>query len=205
MRLAQPAAGASSNSRCSRSIDAVREALKARAHLSARRGRGQCVAGAFDAGRSRHLAAARGGFEPTAKSRSSVLHAGASTLDIAHRLAGRQRRAAHEIRVDAARAAPAVGDRPDDQRLAALHVAGCEDAGDVRHPVRVAGDGAALGQRDPQLARSGRCARGRRIPSRAARGRRRTRSVAFGVDARVACRRATRPSAVPENRSVAIA
>ena len=35
-----------------------------------------------------------------------------------------------------------VGDRPDDQRLAALHVAGREDAGDVRHPVRVAGDGA---------------------------------------------------------------
>ncbi len=196
-------------------VDAVRELLERGAPtLSTRRGRGQRVAGAFDAGeRRRHLIAAAGMATKTRRHEKDqhcfVLSCfrgwRESTLD--HLRTTRpepEATTAHEIGIDAARAAPAVGDRPDDERLAALHVAGREDARDVRHPVRIAGDGAALGQRNPQLARSGRSARARRIPSPAARGPRRTRSAPW-CRRSVAWRRATRPSAVPAKRSVAIA
>src|SRR5215472_18496463 len=46
--------------------------------------------------------------------------------------------APHEIGVDRARGAPTLGDGPDDQGLAALHVTRGEDARHVGHPVGVA-------------------------------------------------------------------
>src|SRR5207247_7059335 len=51
--------------------------------------------------------------------------------------AGRQHRFAHEVAVDAAGGVAALGDRPDDERLATTHVARGEDAGDARHFVAV--------------------------------------------------------------------
>ena len=72
--------------------------------------------------------------------------------------------------------APAFGNRPHDERLAALHVAGGEHAGHARHPVLVAPDVAAVGHLDAELRRACRCAPGRGIPSPAARGRPSARS-----------------------------
>ena len=63
-------------------------------------------------------------------------------------------RLARQEQVHAARAAAPVGDRPDDQRLAALHVAGREDRRHARHPVRVSRDGAAIGHRTPNCSSS---------------------------------------------------
>ena len=59
--------------------------------------------------------------------------------------------AAHEEQIDAAGGGAAFGDGPDDQRLAALHVASGENAGDAGHPVRIAPDVAALGEFHSQL------------------------------------------------------
>ena len=66
----------------------------------------------------------------------------------------RQVRLAHQEQIDAAGGAAAFGNRPDDQRLAALHVAGGEHAGHAGHPVGVAPDVAALGQLDAELSSS---------------------------------------------------
>src|SRR5215472_3941986 len=54
--------------------------------------------------------------------------------------------APHEIDVDRTRGAPALGDGPDDQGLAALHVTRGEDARDVSHPIGVAAYVAPLGE-----------------------------------------------------------
>jgi hypothetical protein len=62
-----------------------------------------------------------------------------------------QLRLPHQVLVDRAGGAPALGNRPDDERLAALHVAGGEDTADVRHPARVAADVAAIGQRHAKI------------------------------------------------------
>jgi hypothetical protein len=47
----------------------------------------------------------------------------------------RQLRLAHQVFVDGVRRAAAFSNRPYDQRLAPLHVAGGEDAWDIRHPL----------------------------------------------------------------------
>src|SRR3972149_3415566 len=57
----------------------------------------------------------------------------------------------HEIEIDAAGGAPALGDGPDDQRLAALHVTGGEDSADARHPVLIPPDVSPLCQPAPPL------------------------------------------------------
>ena len=95
--------------------------------------------------------------------------------------------------VDAARAAPAVGDRPDDERLAALHVAGCETPGTFVIHARIARDRATRGRaRRPRSVDEPVALRARRTPSRAARGPPRTRSSPCCRPA-VAWSRATRP------------
>src|SRR5476649_354367 len=60
----------------------------------------------------------------------------------------RQVGVAHQETIDAARTAQALGNRPHNQRLAALHVARGEDAGHAGHPVGVAAHGASLGERN---------------------------------------------------------
>src|SRR6478609_6317608 len=62
---------------------------------------------------------------------------------------------AHQPRIHAGSARAALGDRPDDQALPATHVAGDEDAGDVGHVPRVAGDVAALVVVQPELFQPG--------------------------------------------------
>src|SRR5207247_6750446 len=57
---------------------------------------------------------------------------------------------AHEVEIDATGARAALGDRPHDQRLAPLHVATGEDTGDAGHPVPIAHDVAAVGQREAE-------------------------------------------------------
>ena len=59
--------------------------------------------------------------------------------------------AAHEEFVDAGGGFAAFGDGPDDQRLAAAHVAGGEDSWDRAHVVRVRGDIAARVEIDAEL------------------------------------------------------
>src|SRR6266508_389855 len=59
--------------------------------------------------------------------------------------------AAHQVGVHAAGRAPRLADGPDDEGLAALHVAGREDARQARHPVPVPPDIAALGELDAEL------------------------------------------------------
>src|SRR6266542_6798468 len=59
--------------------------------------------------------------------------------------------AAHHVGVHAARRAPPLGDGPDDEGLAALHVARREDPRHARHPVGVPPDIAALGELDAEL------------------------------------------------------
>src|SRR5574337_1906337 len=53
---------------------------------------------------------------------------------------------AHQVAVDSFGRLAALGDRPDDQGLPALHVARGEDARHVRHPVLVPPDIAAFGE-----------------------------------------------------------
>ena len=115
-------------------VDAVRKAPKGRASaLAARGSRRQVLSRSLhDGARRRHVL-------------QRTCHMCVCLCD-----GSRQRRAAHQVRIDSARAAPAVGDRPDDERLAALHVAGRENARHVRHPVPIAGDRAARGELDPQ-------------------------------------------------------
>src|SRR6266545_4635697 len=52
----------------------------------------------------------------------------------------------HQVEIHPARRAPALGDGPHDEGLAALHVAGREDPGHVRHPVSVPPHIAAVGE-----------------------------------------------------------
>src|SRR4051812_34200330 len=57
---------------------------------------------------------------------------------------------AHEVAVDGGGATASLGDRPHDEALAAAHVAGDEDAGNVRGPVG-AGDVAPRRDVDAEL------------------------------------------------------
>src|SRR6185436_17644367 len=63
----------------------------------------------------------------------------------------RQLGGAHQKGVDATGAAAAFRDRPDDERLAALHITGGEYPGDARHPVLVTPDVAAVGHAHAEL------------------------------------------------------
>src|SRR5262249_41542954 len=58
---------------------------------------------------------------------------------------------AHQVEIDAARGGATFGDRPHDQRLAALHIAAREHAAHAGHPVSVAPDVAALGELDAEI------------------------------------------------------
>ena len=95
-------------------------------------------------------------------------------------IVGRHRRRevglAHQPPVDRRGARTALGDRPDDQALTAAHVAAHEHAVDVRRPLLVPGDVAAIGDARRRAARAAPDAADRRSPSRAARGRRAARS-----------------------------
>src|SRR3989454_9054990 len=63
----------------------------------------------------------------------------------------REVRLAHQVAIDPARGGAALGNGPDDQRLAPLHIAAGENAGDARHPVGVTPDIAALGELHAEL------------------------------------------------------
>src|SRR2546425_4392957 len=60
-------------------------------------------------------------------------------------------RLAHQMLIDRASGTATFGDRPDDQGLSALHVAGGEDAGHVGHPPIVAPDVPPLGETQPEV------------------------------------------------------
>ena len=124
-----------------------------------------------------------------------------------------QIRLPHQKRVDAAGGAAAFGDRPDDQRLAALHVAGGEHAGHARHPVLVAPHVAALGHLHAELIEHARCVRAENpIASRTrsafssnslpGTGSNDIRPSLFTISTCTACSVVTRPSASPVKRSV---
>ena len=72
----------------------------------------------------------------------------------AHRCGGRNDRCrkvgrCHQVSINRSGSAPTLGDRPDDQALAATHVTGDEHAVDIGGPAVVAGDIASVGQIDP--------------------------------------------------------
>src|SRR5690606_37789836 len=64
---------------------------------------------------------------------------------------GRQGAGSGQVAVDASGGRAALGDGPDDQRLAAAGVTGDEDAIDIGGEVRVTGDVTALVQLDAEL------------------------------------------------------
>ena len=60
-----------------------------------------------------------------------------------------------EKAINRRRGPSAIVDRPDDERLAALHVAGGKHAGHAGHPLLVAPDGAAIGQTHVEIVSRG--------------------------------------------------
>src|SRR2546426_7940416 len=63
----------------------------------------------------------------------------------------KQIRETHQVLVDESCRLAAFADGPDNERLAATHVSGSEDAGNVGHLFRVRGDVAALVDNHAQL------------------------------------------------------